>query len=104
MLLSTVVKGDFLIAGSSESIAKKYESLGMEIIAKSKLLPGYSLVVNTKTLSKEQIKEIEDALLGLSEKTCKSWKGITANGIEKANLKDYDEIKIEFDIPKKGNM
>jgi ABC-type phosphate/phosphonate transport system substrate-binding protein len=102
-LISTV-KGEFLIAGAKKSIAKKYESLGMEIIAQSRLLPGFSLVVNTQTLSKEQIKEIEDALLRLSQEEYKSWKGITANGIEKANIEDYNELNVDFHIPKKGNM
>ncbi|WP_373001622.1 PhnD/SsuA/transferrin family substrate-binding protein [Sulfurimonas sp.] len=102
--LISVVKGEFLIAGAKDSIAKKYESLGMEIIAQSRLLPGFSLVVNTQTLSKEQIKEIEDALLGLPQETYKSWKGITKNGIEKANIDDYNELNVNFHIPKKGNM
>lgn len=102
--LISVVKGKFLIAGAKESIAKKYESLGMEIIAQSKLLPGFSLVVNTQTLSMQQIKEIEDALLKLPQKTYKSWKGITKNGIKKANLQDYNQLKVEFEIPKIGNM
>ena len=102
--LISAVKGEFLIAGAKESIAKKYASLGMEIIAQSKLLPGFSLVVNTQTLSTEQIKEIEDALLRLPQEKYKSWKGITANGIEKANIEDYNELNVNFYIPKKGNM
>ena len=102
--LISVVKGEFLIAGAKESIAKKYESLGIEIIAKSKLLPGFSLVVNTQTLSKEQIREIEETLLELPQEKYKSWKGITENGIEKANIEDYDELNVDFYIPKKGNI
>lgn len=102
--LTSVVKGEFLIAGAKQSIAQQYETLGMEIIAQSKLLPAFSLVVNTKTLSKEQIKEIEDALLGLPQEIHKSLKGITQHGIEKANIEDYNELNVEFDIPKKGNM
>ncbi|EDZ63477.1 putative ABC transporter, substrate binding protein [Sulfurimonas gotlandica GD1] len=102
--LISVVKGEFLIAGAKKSIAKKYESLGIEIIAQSDLLPGFSLVVNTQTLSQQQIKEIEDALLELPQEEYKSWKGITSNGIEKANMQDYDELIADFDIPKKGNM
>lgn len=102
--LSSVAKGEFLIAGAKQSIAQQYETLGMEIIAQSKLLPAFSIVVNTQTLSKEQIKEIEDALLELNNEEHKSSKGISKYGIEKANIEDYDDLNVNFYIPKKGNM
>jgi phosphonate transport system substrate-binding protein len=102
--LISAVKGEFLLAGANEKVAKKYESLGMKVIARSELLPGSSIVVNTKTLSKKQIESIERLLWNLPQSTYKSWKGITANGIEKASIKDYDGFNINFDIPKKGNM
>jgi len=102
--LISVVKGEFLLAGAKESIAKKYRSLGMEIIAQSELLPGFSLVVNTKTLSKKQIKQIQDVLLSVSQERYKSWGGITSNGLEKANIDDYNSLNVDFFIPKVGNM
>lgn len=102
--LISVVKGEFLLAGAKESIAKKYRSLGMEIIAQSELLPGFSLVVNTKTLSKKQIKQIQDVLLSVSQERYKSWGGITSNGLEKANIDDYNSLNVDFYIPKVGNM
>jgi len=102
--LISVVKGEFLLAGAKESIAKKYRSLGMEIIAQSELLPGFSLVVNTKTLSKKQIKQIQDVLLSVSQERYKSWGGITSNGLGKANIDDYNSLNVDFYIPKVGNM
>ena len=102
--LISVVKGEFLLAGAKDSIAKRYESLGMEIIAQSKLLPGFSLVVNTKTLSKKQIKEIQDTLLSISSKKYKSMGGITSKGLEKSNIEDYDSLIVDFHIPKVGNI
>ncbi|MFT7005474.1 MAG: phosphonate transport system substrate-binding protein [Sulfurimonas sp.] len=102
--LISVVKGEFLIAGANEKVAKAYESLGMEIIARSELLPGSSLVLNTKTLSKKQIESIEKILWELPQSTYKSWQGITSDGVEKANIHDYDGFNIDLDIPKKGNM
>nr|WP_321267085.1 PhnD/SsuA/transferrin family substrate-binding protein [uncultured Sulfurimonas sp.] len=102
--LTSVAKGEFLIAGAKESIAKKYSSLGIEIIAKSKLIPGFCLVVNTQTLSLGQIKEIEDALFSLPQEKYKSWKGVTAYGVEKTNIDDYKELNIDYSIPHSGNI
>lgn len=94
-----VVKGEFLLAGATESIAKQFESLGVEIIAKSELLPGFCLVVNTKTLTRNQIKSIENTLLEIQNKD--ELKGILSNGIVKAHEQDYDEMLVDFDILKK---
>lgn len=102
--LISVVKGEFLLAGAKNCIAKKYESLGMEIIARSELLPGFSLVVNTKTLSKKQIKDIQDTLLSVSDEKYKSMGGISLNGLERTNIDDYSSLNINFYIPKVGNM
>ncbi|MEA2099754.1 MAG: PhnD/SsuA/transferrin family substrate-binding protein, partial [Campylobacterota bacterium] len=101
--LISVVKGEFLLAGAKNCIAKKYESLGMEIIARSELLPGFSLVVNTKTLSKKQIKDIQDTLLSVSDEKYKSMGGISLNGLERTNIDDYSSLNIDFYIPKVGN-
>ncbi|EQB39491.1 hypothetical protein M947_05715 [Sulfurimonas hongkongensis] len=101
--LISVVKGEFLIAGAKEGIAKQFESLGVEIIAKSKLLPGFSIVVNTKTLTKEQIQSIKGALLELEKKDKNELKGILSNGVVEANECDYDELFIDFNIPYKAN-
>lgn len=99
-----VVKGEFLIAGARESTAKLYETLGIEIIAKSKLLPGFSLVVNTKTLTKDQIRSIRDALLELPKSDVKELRGILANGVERASKRDYDGLDIDVYIPQRGNI
>jgi len=102
-LISTV-KGEFLIAGAKESIAKKFKSLGVEIIAKSQLLPGFSLVVNTKTMSKKVIDEIQQTLLSLSNDDLQKIGGIISRGVVIANIKDYDVLKADFTIPKYGNI
>lgn len=102
--LISVVKGEYLISGAKYSIAKKYESLGVEIIAQSKLIPGFSLVVNTQTLSQKQINEIQKTLLQISNEKLKSIKGIMKYGVEKANISDYNELVIDFHIPKRGNI
>lgn len=102
--LISVVKGEFLLAGAKKSIAKKFESLGVKIIAQSELLPGFSLIVNTKTLTKKQIQQIQNALLSISKENYKKFGGIISNGLEKANINDYDSLNIDFHIPQNGNM
>jgi len=102
--LISVVKGEFLLAGAKKSIASKFKTLGMEIIAQSKLLPGFSLVVNTKTLTKKQILKIQESLLSVSQSEYKKWGGISSNGLVKAHLNDYDSLNVDFKIPKKGNL
>jgi phosphonate transport system substrate-binding protein len=98
------LKGKFDLAGSTEMIANKFKSLGMQIVAKSKLLPGFSIVVNTKTLSKDEIKSITDALLKISDAKFKEWNGKIQYGLQKANEASYKNLKINYKIPQKGNM
>lgn len=101
----SILEDGFSIAGAKGSIIKKHESLGIETILESELLPGFSIVVNTKTLSKKQIKLIQNTILNIPKSEYKNWKGVLSNGFEKASIKDYENIKIDFDsIPKKGNF
>ena len=98
------LKGEFDLAGSTEMIANKFKSLGMQIVAKSELLPGFSIVVNTKTLSKKEIQQITNSLLKISDVEFKQWGGETKYGLKKANINLYNNLKLDYKIPKKGNM
>jgi phosphonate transport system substrate-binding protein len=98
------LKGEFNLAGSTEYIAQKYKSLGMEIIAKSELLAGFTIVVNTKTLSKQMIEELTQTILNISDTNLKKWGGKTKYGFSKINKDFYKDFKIDFKIPTKGNM
>lgn len=99
------LSGEYTIAGAKDTIAKKYESVGMEIIAISEELPGFSLVVNTKTLSDKEIEDIQNTLLGIPKDVYKSWKGIFSKGFIKSDIGDYDVIDVDFTtIPLKGNI
>lgn len=102
--LLAVMKGEFLLAGAKDSIAEKFKSLGMEIIAQSELLPGFSLVANKKTLSAKQINAIRDSLLTVSQETRRRWKGNGSYGMVGTNIKDYDSLDISLDIPQQGNI
>ncbi|MCW8929968.1 MAG: PhnD/SsuA/transferrin family substrate-binding protein [Gammaproteobacteria bacterium] len=102
--LLAVLQGDYLIAGAKKNIAEKFKSLGIEIIAQSKELPGFSLVANKKTLSPKQIQTIQQSLLSVSPDTLKLWSGFTSNGMKRVSLKDYDVLNINIVIPQSGNI
>ena len=102
--LLSVLKGEFLLAGAKDSIARQFESLGMEIIAQSELLPGFSLVVNKKSLSQKQIAAIRSTLLNVRKEIYSQWDGPPANGMTAANIADYDSLNTTIDIPQQGNI
>lgn len=99
-----VLKGEYLIAGVRERSAKEFESLGLEIIAKSKLLPSFSLVVNTKTLTKEQIQSISGTLLELEYNDSKGLRSVLSNGVAKTPKEDYDELSADISLYKKVDI
>lgn len=103
--LLKVLENKFDIAGAKDDVAKEFESLGMKIIAKSKPLPGFSLVVNTKTLSKKQIKLLQELILSIPKSTYSKWKGVLNNGFAKVDKSLYEALEVDFSsIPKTGNM
>ncbi len=102
--VSGALKGEFDIAGSTENIAKKYENLGMIIIAKSDFLPGFSIVVNTKTLTENQINKITKLLLDIPKQDFKQCGSKLKYGLKKADIASYENIKIDDAIPMIGNM
>ena len=99
-----VMREDFLLAGSSEDIAKKYESLGMEIIATSEPLPAFAIIVNTKTLSPQEIDTITKALLNIPNKEYENWGETFMYGTTPSDINSYDTFNIDYTIPQKGNM
>jgi len=98
------LQGRYDIAGAKESIAEQFETLNMEIIARSSLLPGFALVVNTKTLSKSEYDKIQEIFLSIGSAKLREIGGISRFGVIKANMKDYKALQIEKKIPKRGNF
>lgn len=103
--LNGVLDGDFDIAGVKESIAKEYKTLGVEILAQSSLLPGFSLIANTKSLPKKQIEIIQNLILTIPKSTYSQWDGLPANGSIPADETTYNKFYVDFtDIPMQGNI
>ena len=77
----SVIRGTFGIGGLKESVANEYATLGLEIIAKSSLVPGFSLVVNTQTLDQKDIETITQTLLQAPKETYQSWGKFFSSGM-----------------------
>lgn len=103
----SVIRGEFLLGGMKESIAHEYQSLGLQIITTSPLLPGFSLVVNTQTLSSEQIESIKKALLSAPKEVYETWGKELSHGMSEPDLELFQSLSVEileFEIPPVGNV
>lgn len=101
----SVLKGNFDFAGVREDIAKSYDSLGIEIVSSSELLPGFTLVVNSKTVPNNLKDDIKASILEIPENIYKKWDGQGSYGFENISLDDYKELNVDIDlIPQKGNI
>jgi len=102
----SVIRGDFLIGGIKESIAHEYATLGLEIIASTEILPGFTLVVNTQTLSTAQIETIKKTLLSTPKEVYQTWGKELSYGMSEANATLFNALShdlIGFDVPHTGN-
>lgn len=102
----SIIRGEFNLGGMKESIARSYASLGLEVIETSQHLPGFSLVVNTKTLTPEQIETIKKRLLSTSKEVYKKWGKDISYGMSEADETMFEKITVSpkyFTIPQSGN-
>ena len=103
--LSSVAQGRFVLAGAKESIAMRFESLGLEIVAHTELLPGFLLVANKKTLTASHIQSIKNTLLHVPKSVYLNWNRSLGNqGMLPASYADYDKLDTNITIPTHSNM
>ena len=101
----SVLDGENIIAGVKDTVASQYATVGMEVVAQSKPLPGFVLVANTKTLTQKDIMKIQNSLLNIDSKTYSTWKGIFSKGFIEVDMNQYNTFEVDFnDIPLEGNM
>ena len=103
----SIVRGDFHIGGMKESIAKEYASLGLEITQTTPLLPGFSLVVNTQTLSFEQIEKIKSILLSTPKEVYQTWGKDIRYGMSATDMEMFQHLRSDigsFDVPQSGSF
>ncbi len=60
-----VIRGEFEAGGLKTSIAKRYNHLGLQVLAETPPFPGFALVGNRQTLAEPTLQAIRTALTGL---------------------------------------
>lgn len=101
-----VARGDFDAGGLKTSIGRRYEHLGVKVVAESEALPSFALIANAARLSPERIERIRKALLSVDPKARTGWGGPLQYGFEAASDRDYDGLRryrTHETIPLEGN-
>ncbi len=102
--IESVLEGAFDYAGACGCYAKKYQSLGIEIVAQSDFVPGFGLFANTQTMSPETIKAIKKVLLSLSDEELQRLGESYRYGFEEVKGNEYQGLQLPNDIPMQGNI
>lgn len=101
-----VTRGDFDLGGIKTAIGRKYAHMGLVVVAESAPLPGFALVANAKTVSKERMAQLRDSLVAIDAETAKGWGDNIRHGAVAAFDGDYDSLRRlrrKATIPNNGN-
>ncbi len=101
-----VARGEFDAGGVKTTIGRRYEHLGVRILAESEALPSYALIANTRRLSAQRIGQIRNALIVADAGTRAGWGGPMQHGVVLASDRDYDGLRKygQYEaIPQQGN-
>jgi phosphonate transport system substrate-binding protein len=106
-----VVQGQYDIGGLKTAIGKKYEHLGLSILAETAPLPSFALVANKVTLRPGLQSLIRKALIDITpsknREMLAGWGDNIRYGAAPANDGDYDVIREllgDVEIPDHGNF
>lgn len=102
-----VARGDYAAGGLKGSIARKYQHLGVRVLAETAPLPAFALVANAERLSDVAIDAIRQALLQADAEARASWGEAIRYGVVPASDRDYDEVRAlggQDVIPERGNF
>ncbi len=88
-----IVSGEVAAGGMKESIARKYAGLGLEVLARTDLLPGFVLVANRATLSPSRITQLRQMLLTTPESVYSHWGAPIRHGMNPAADSDYANVR-----------
>jgi phosphonate transport system substrate-binding protein len=108
----SVVRGEFDLGGLKTSIGRKYEHLGITILAETAPMPSFALVGNAATLSPEEREAIRQTLAGLDpdgrdKEMLSSWGENLRHGSVPADDADYAPVRALLggeSIPQGGNF
>lgn len=102
-----VIRGEFDLGGLKTAIGRKYAHMGLAVIAESGPLPGFALVANAKTVSKERMDRLRDALVAADGDMVKAWGDNIRFGAVPAFDGDYDglrRLRRQAQVPDSGNF
>lgn len=106
-----VVQGQYDIGGLKTAIGKKYQHLGLSILAETAPLPSFALVANKSTLRPGLQSLIRKALIDINPDKSRAmlagWGDNIRYGAAPANDADYDVIREllgDVEIPDQGNF
>ncbi len=93
-----VVRAEYDIGGVKTAIAHKYEHLGLEILNETDVMPGFTLVSNTETVSPDLAATIRSAFSSLhpegrDKDMLAKWGEKIANGAVVVSDRQYDVIR-----------
>jgi len=95
-----VLEGKYDIGGLQESIASNYRSLDLRVVERAGPYPGFTLVVNTRTMTLRQIDHIRQALLSGDYEQHKMGP-LFSRAIVPAQDSDYDSFRADWRPVKK---
>lgn len=89
----SVIRDEFKYGGLKTDIAQGFTHLGLKEIVRSKEIPSFVLVGNSKTLDNNMLINIKNSMLFVEEKELSSWHKSMKFGTKEINNADYDYLR-----------
>lgn len=90
-----VARAEYAAGSMKTLIARRYQHLGVQVLAETPPLPVFALVVNTRTLSEATITDIKELLLHTSPAERSRW-AIGRHGFQAVEAEDYSSLEQFF--------
>lgn len=89
----SIIRNEFKYGGLKTDIAQEYTHLGLKEILRSKAIPSFILIGNTKTLDSNILNNIKNSMISLKEKELTLWHKSIKFGTRETNNADYDYLR-----------
>lgn len=103
----SILNGEFDMGGLKTAIYQKYYHLGLQEISRTKPLPTFALIANTKTLPSNILFILKNALVTVSQEQYSTWGEPIRYGVQEIEDSAYNPVREMLQntqIPMKGNM
>lgn len=88
-----IIRGNYQYGGIKTAIAKRYQHLGVSILASTAPLPGFAIIADTNRLSKQEIIQLQQALLHINQIDKSTWGENVKYGCVEAQDYDYQALR-----------